>query len=129
MLIVHYGIAITIENDEVIEELMEIKNLVCLNDGNGTRIDIRNGKKSAMDLTLVSETMAGICTWEIVKETILGSDHYPIITEVGVRLEDYDTGGVDRWVFSSVDWENLSRLVIRKWKKLMLVKMLMNQMN
>ena len=124
MLIVHYGIAITIENDEVIEELMAIKNLVCLNDGNGTRIDIRNGKESAMDLTLV--TMAGICTWEIVKETIVGSDHYPIITEVGVRLEDYDTGGVDRWVFSSVDWENLSRLVIRKWKKLMLVKMLMN---
>ena len=84
-------------NGEVIEKLMEIKNPVCLNDENGMRIYVRNGTE-AIDLTLVSETVAGICTWEIVKETTMGSDHYPIITEVGVRLEEYDTEGVDRCV-------------------------------
>ena len=58
-------------NGEVIEELMEIKMV----------------GESAMDLTLVSETVASIYTWEIVQETMVGSDHYPIITGIGVRLE------------------------------------------
>ena len=48
-----------------------------------------------MDVTLVSETVAGICTWGIVKETTVGCDHYPTITEVCVTLEEYDAGGVD----------------------------------
>ena len=70
------------------EELMETKNLVCLNDGNGTSIYARKGRESAMDLTLVSETVAGFCTREIVKDTAVGSDHWPIITEEGIRLEE-----------------------------------------
>ena len=69
------------------------------------RIVVRSGTESAMDLDLVLETVAGICTCEIVKETTMGSDHYPIITEVGLRWEECDSGGVDRWVFSSADWE------------------------
>lgn len=34
------------ENGLVTEELMESKNMVCLNDGSGTRINIRNGTVS-----------------------------------------------------------------------------------
>lgn len=48
-------------NGDIIEELMENKNLVCLKDGSETRIDVRSGTESAIDLTLVSEAVAGSC--------------------------------------------------------------------
>ena len=48
------------------ENLIEIKYLVCLNDIRGTRIDVATGKESALDLTgNYCSTMAGICEWEV----------------------------------------------------------------
>lgn len=60
---------------------MEMKELVCLNDGGGTRVNVRTGIESA-DLTLVSNSLAGICLWEVFREITIGSDHYPITIEV-----------------------------------------------
>lgn len=34
-------------NRGVIEELLDLKNYVCLNDGSGTRVDVRTGIESA----------------------------------------------------------------------------------
>ena len=59
--------------------------LVCLNDGRGTRIDVAIGKESALDLTLASNAMAGICEWEVGEESTVGSDHYLIVFTVGRR--------------------------------------------
>lgn len=56
------------DNGAVIEELMKSKNMVCLNDDSGTRI-IRNGAESAIDLKIVSDSLAGLCTWEVIKRT------------------------------------------------------------
>lgn len=47
----------------------------------------------------------------------MGSDHYPIITEVGMRLEEYDTGGVDRWVFRRSDWEKFKQISDKEMEK------------
>lgn len=44
-------------NGLVIEDLLEIRHSVCVNDGNKTRVDIRSGKESALDLTLVSNNL------------------------------------------------------------------------
>lgn len=33
-------------------------NLICLNDGRGTRIDLKTGKESILDLSLVSSSIA-----------------------------------------------------------------------
>lgn len=90
-------------NGIVIEELMEIKELVCLNDGGGTRVNVRTGIKSAIDLTLVSSSLAGICLWEVIRETTIGSDHYPITIEVNLSLEKCNTRGVDKWIFKNAD--------------------------
>lgn len=35
------------KNGQVIEELIEIKNVVCHNDGRGTRINVRTGTEPA----------------------------------------------------------------------------------
>ena len=52
-------------NGQLMENLIEIKDLVCQNDGRGTRFDVVTGKESALVLTLVSSAMAGICEWEV----------------------------------------------------------------
>jgi len=38
-------------NGQVIEEMLDEKNLVCLNNGVGTRIDVNTGKESVLDLS------------------------------------------------------------------------------
>lgn len=60
---------------------MDEKELVCLNDGSGTRIHLNKGTETAIDLTLVSQTLVGLSSWEVNKESTIGSDHYPIFTE------------------------------------------------
>lgn len=40
-------------NGQVIEELLDEENLVCLNDGSKTRIEVSTGKESVLDLTVV----------------------------------------------------------------------------
>ena len=41
-------------NGQVIEDLMDGRDLVCVNDGRGTRVNITAGTESASDITLVS---------------------------------------------------------------------------
>ena len=45
---------------QVMDNLIVIKDMVCLNDGRGTRIDVATGKEDALALTLVSSVIAGI---------------------------------------------------------------------
>jgi len=52
-------------NGQVIDELLDEKNLVCLNDGSKTRIEVSTGKESALDLTLVSSSM-------VAKQYVIG---------------------------------------------------------
>lgn len=47
------------ENGRVIEELLELKGMVCL-DGRGTRIDMVSGNESALRL------IARLCKWQIM---------------------------------------------------------------
>lgn len=54
---------------------MDLKNLVCMNDGSYTRVEINKCKKSALDLTLVSATLGVYINWEILEECTIGSDH------------------------------------------------------
>ncbi len=52
-------------NGQIIEEMLDEKNLVCLNNGECTRIDVNTGKKSVLDLTLVSNSIEAICDWSV----------------------------------------------------------------
>lgn len=54
-------------NRQVVEELIEERELVCFNDGRGRRIDPRMGMESVLDLTLVSNNLASMCNWEVWK--------------------------------------------------------------
>ncbi|XDV52299.1 hypothetical protein PO909_021042 [Leuciscus waleckii] len=92
-------------NGEVIEELLEERNMVCLNDGRGTRIDVHTGNISVLDLTLVSRNLAGICEWELSEESSVGSDHFPVWCSVLLEINKDQRGLVGKWIFSSAKWE------------------------
>lgn len=49
----------------MLEEFLDDKNRVCLNDGKKTRIDISSGKDSVLDLTFVSRFLAPLCEWQV----------------------------------------------------------------
>ena len=74
-------------NGQSLEDLLYEKGLVSLNDSRGTRIDPGTGNKSALDLSLISSSMAGRCSWEVLEEYTGGSDHYPIMCTVGMKME------------------------------------------
>lgn len=47
-------------------------------------------------MMLVLDSLAGVCSWEVLRRTTAGSDHYPIITEEGVSLDECDKIGIEK---------------------------------
>lgn len=72
-------------NGKIVEELLDLGKLVCINDGSNTRLDVSRGRDSALDLTLVSDNLAGKCEWKVMKHCTIGSDHFPIAVKIGVE--------------------------------------------
>ena len=64
MVIIHCGIVRKNDaNGNVIIDIINYFNLVCLNEGSGARIDKSMGKIYCLDLTLVTMNIAPKCTW------------------------------------------------------------------
>lgn len=60
-------------------------------------INLVNGKEMAVDSTVASEAIAGLCSWKVfLKDSTLGSDHYPIFIEIGIRNEINESNGSER---------------------------------
>ena len=96
-------------NGRIIEELMDNNNLVCMNDGKGTRINTATGAVPALDITLVSNSLAGVSSWKVLKTT-LGSDHYPVACYVGEKAEGRQASGIKKWRFEKANWDEFQRL-------------------
>ena len=52
-------------NGEAVEDMMNDRMLVCLNNGYGTRINAYKNETSCIDLTLVDRKIASRCEWEV----------------------------------------------------------------
>jgi len=63
-------------------KFIDKKNLVCLNKGDGTRLNA-NGTLSHLDLALCSKKLGSKLDWDIVENT-WGSDHYPFLLSHGL---------------------------------------------
>lgn len=83
---------------------------MCLNGGRGTRANIAAGTESALDITLVSNTLAGTGNCDIFKSSTIGSDHYPVFCMLGERVEVRPSGGNKKWVFGKAEWDKFNRL-------------------
>ncbi len=71
---------------QIVEEFMEEQALVCFNDGKGTGFNIRDSSTSCLDLTIVPGIIALQCRWEVLDQSTLGSDHFPIICAFGMEM-------------------------------------------
>lgn len=99
-----WGSGKTDGNGEVVEDVMFDFNLVCLNDGHPTRVQLGSSTTSCLDLMLVSGELAGKSGWEVF-DFNLGSDHFPTLGTFGLQLpaEMIRTDG--RLNFFKADWE------------------------
>uniref|UniRef100_A0A3B3BBF5 Reverse transcriptase domain-containing protein n=1 Tax=Oryzias melastigma TaxID=30732 RepID=A0A3B3BBF5_ORYME len=99
-----WGSVHTDTNGRVIEDLMDECELVCLNDGRGTKWNTTSGTESVLDLTLVSLGLAGISRWTTRPDSPLGSDHYPVFTSAGDKIQVTARTGIQTWCFHKADW-------------------------
>lgn len=97
-------------NGIIIEEYMEDHSLVCLNNGKGTRINVRNTLMSCIDLTLVSGTISLKCQWEIIENTTIGSDHFPILCRIGLEVAKETIKTTTKWRFDKANWKEFNRI-------------------
>ena len=96
---------------EIIEQLLEDSNLICFNDGRGTRIDVHTGNTSALDLTLVSSEVAWTCEWEVWEDSTIGSDHHPIFSNIHIGWE------AEEREVQSVRWEKKEAWILQYYNQ------------
>lgn len=104
-------------NGQVVEDLMEAKELVCLNNGQGTRLNFRDGTESAIDLTLVTSELATGSSWEVLANNSIGSDHLPIIIKFDLS-NVVELDGIMRWNFAKTNWEMFAKLCDNEFDKI-----------
>ena len=66
--------------------------------------------ESALDITLVSSPLAGICKWEVLTDSTVGSDHYPVMCYVGERVVARPNDKIPKWVFGKADWDKFQKI-------------------
>lgn len=94
-----------------IETVIEDTNMILLNNGQPTHINISSGNFSTIDLTLSSTNLAHKCSWW-VEETPHDSDHFPVFTKVDFPFDvDSNTYGIQKWKFSQANWKKYSDII------------------
>ncbi len=112
-----WGGLLTDANGVIVEEMIERKNLVCINDGSYTRLDVNTGRESAIDLTFVSNSLGGIINWEVLRNCTIGSDHFPIISSiVNNEVRNVNQGNKGKWKYEKADWEKFKVLCEERLK-------------
>ena len=79
-------------------------NLVCINNGEGTIINLTQGTTSCLDITLTSANIAAKCNWYTLDDT-WGSDHYPIMIEYNQKYLINTFKATPKWSMKKANWE------------------------
>ena len=75
-------------NGKIVEEFIDKKQLVVLNDGRPTWFRTSRTGLPSIDITIASAELASISRWETMDLYTVGSDHVPIICKFGICLEE-----------------------------------------
>lgn len=68
--------------------------------------------ESALDLTMISSSRADRYSWEVLEESIWGSDHYTTMCTVGMRVQDSVGNGLRRLIFGKAEWGQFQELSV-----------------
>lgn len=100
-------------NGVLIEDFIDKNNLVVLNDGRPTRIQVNSGSLSCIDLTFASGELVRCGKWYPMDLNTLGSDHFPIFSEFGSALQ-VEKERVERgFNFLKADWDKFRDQLVR----------------
>ena len=97
-----WGSPLTDVRGDIIENIMNHKNFITLNNGQPTHTH-HNGTRTHLDLSLVCNTLAAKSNWEVLNNTF-GSDHAPTITHYNdVNLFEENNFSA-KFKLSKADW-------------------------
>ena len=104
-----WGSCKTDNNGTLLQDFMENNDLVLLNDGSPTRYDVARNIYSAIDLSIVTSSIANKCHWQVLPDKF-DSDHFLISIELVVNNNNNKYNINTRNVFASpayhrADWE------------------------
>lgn len=85
-----------------LENAVSSLDFSCLNDGNYTWASADLSSTSALDIMLVSPSIAPRCSWSVL-ENNYGSDHFPIIVSI-INNNTMPSFGSPSFAMSRVDW-------------------------
>lgn len=69
-----------------------------------TTVDIMRNRASCLNLTLVSGNMSNLCEWNIITDSNLGGNHFPILCSINFYMHVHEGCTVKRWCFPKADW-------------------------
>ena len=101
------------KTSEEIIKFMTNKNLTLLNNGAYTRHDVHANKFSAIDLTFTNPALSVRCNWT-VHDNLMGSDHFPIVTEIEQKITFNDYAHVPKWKLDKADWHQFRNILKHK---------------
>ncbi len=70
---------------DVIEDLIDDRLLVCLNNGSGIRMNLVRHVTTSSDLTLVSAHLARSSDCKVSNISTVGSDHFPMSCSLNIK--------------------------------------------
>ena len=86
-----------------VTEWAEAKRLSVLNDGEVTRVERGSGRTSTPDVSVCHEDKVELCRWQVHRA--LGSDHFPMVIDVGQRPDRAPKRKKMVWCWNKADWE------------------------
>lgn len=91
-------------------KLIDEYDMCILNDGSATTIPSPNRNQSAIDIAVVSPTLAPLCEWR-VHDDPMGSYHYPTQVVINVKPSIYEIRPVEeKYIYSKADWDEFYNL-------------------
>ena len=86
------------------EELLDEKHPVCINDDRNTIIDVNAGKESVLDLMRVILTLAPLRDWHVHQEGIIGIDQHPIYSTENIATIQTKESIGGKCIFKKAKW-------------------------
>ena len=97
---------------EWLVDWVEAKRMTILNEGDITRVERGTGRSSTPDLSVCPEDKVDLCRWQVHRA--LGSDHFPVVIDVGVQSVPCQEKKTMVWNWKGADWRRFQD-TIRRW--------------
>jgi len=93
----------------ILYDFIENQNLICLNNGNGTRIG-NLGQLSHLDIVLSTSNISSNMVFEILDDT-WGSDHFPIKISTFFKPNIIIQPDIPKWNFKKANWNTFKESI------------------